>query len=228
MAQVRVLPALHIHLHAIHGCLSLTRPSPLSTSQPSSCLSSFSPSSTSATSSSRSSTRRSWKTCATPPTTGVRAPTTSSTSPQPTKLVHTALRSVPGRTVGDPAGEYEAHMNIDRVAQHDLLCESETGPMVASWGQPPCWLICGNSCEKVEPERKRKRWHPTAAVAAAAATFRQRLSCCRDRNDTFPCNTKAKIMTLAQSTEINAFSHSMDFHRWRCSATHRKSVSTLE
>ena len=77
-----VLPALHIHLHAIHGCLSLTRPTPLSTSQPSSCLSSFSPSSTSATSSSRSSTRRSWKTCATPPTTGVRAPTTSSTSPQ--------------------------------------------------------------------------------------------------------------------------------------------------
>ena len=61
---------LHIHLHAIHGCLSLTRPTPLSTSQPSSCLSSSSPSSTSATSSSRSSTRRSWKTCATPPTTG--------------------------------------------------------------------------------------------------------------------------------------------------------------
>ena len=45
-------------------CLSLTRLTPLSTSQPSSCLSSSSPSSTS-TSSSRSSTRRSWKTCAT-------------------------------------------------------------------------------------------------------------------------------------------------------------------
>ena len=61
------------------GCFSLTRPTPLSTSQPSSCLS---PSSISATSSSRSSTRRTWKTCATPLTTGVRAPTTSSTSPQ--------------------------------------------------------------------------------------------------------------------------------------------------
>ena len=36
---------------------------------------------TSATSSSRSSTRRSWKTCATPLPTGVRAPTTSSASP---------------------------------------------------------------------------------------------------------------------------------------------------
>ena len=81
LTLAEVLPALHIHLHAIHGCLSLTRPTPLSTSQPSSCLSSSSPSSTSATSSSRSSTRRSWKTCATPPTTGVRAPTTSSTSP---------------------------------------------------------------------------------------------------------------------------------------------------
>ena len=72
-----------------HGCLSLTRPAPLSTSQPSSCLSSSSPSSTSATSSSRCSTRRSWKTCATPLRTGVSAPTTSSTSPhlriQPTQ-----------------------------------------------------------------------------------------------------------------------------------------------
>ena len=64
------------------GCLSLIRPTPLSTSQPSSCLSSSSPSSSSATSSSRSSTRRSWKSCATLLTTGVRAPTTSSTSPQ--------------------------------------------------------------------------------------------------------------------------------------------------
>ena len=54
----------------------------LFTSSPSSCLSSSFPSSTSATSSSRSSTRRSWKTCATPLPTGVRAPTTSSTSPQ--------------------------------------------------------------------------------------------------------------------------------------------------
>ena len=52
------------------------------TSSPSSCLSSFSPSSTSATTSSGRSTRRSWKTCATPPTTGVKGPTTSSTSPQ--------------------------------------------------------------------------------------------------------------------------------------------------
>ena len=40
------------------------------------------PSSTSATSSSRSSTRRTCKTCATPLPTGVRVPTTSSTSPQ--------------------------------------------------------------------------------------------------------------------------------------------------
>ena len=63
LAQVESC-TFHIHLHAIHGCLSLTRPTPLSTSQPSSCLSSSSPSSTSATSSSRSSTRRSWKTCA--------------------------------------------------------------------------------------------------------------------------------------------------------------------
>ena len=62
----------HIHPHAKHGCLSLTRPTPLSTSQPSSCLSSSSLFSISATNSSRSSTRRSWKTCATPPTTGVR------------------------------------------------------------------------------------------------------------------------------------------------------------
>ena len=42
---------------------------------------------------------------------------------QPTKLAHTALHSEPGRPVGDPAGEYETHVNIDRVAQHDLLCE---------------------------------------------------------------------------------------------------------
>ena len=71
MAQDGVLH-LSPHLHAMHasGCLSLTRPTPLSTSQPSSCLSSSSPSSTSATSSSRSSTRRSWKACATPLTTG--------------------------------------------------------------------------------------------------------------------------------------------------------------
>ena len=66
----------HIHPHDTHGCLSLTPPTPLCTSQPSSCMSSSSPSSTSAMSSSRSSTIRSWKTCATPPTT----PTTSFTS----------------------------------------------------------------------------------------------------------------------------------------------------
>ena len=80
LAQVRALSAPHPHV--IHvSVVSLTRHTPLSTSQPSSCLSSSSPSSTSATSSSRSSTRRSWKTCATPLPTGVRAPTTSSTSP---------------------------------------------------------------------------------------------------------------------------------------------------
>ena len=60
----------------IHVVVSSTWPTPLSTSKLSSC-----PSSSSATSSSRSSTRRSWKTCATPRPTGVRAPTTSSTSP---------------------------------------------------------------------------------------------------------------------------------------------------
>ena len=73
---------LHLspHLHSIHvcvGCFSLTRPTPLSTSQPSSSLS---PSSTSATSSRRSSTRRTWETCATPLPNGVTTPTTSSTS----------------------------------------------------------------------------------------------------------------------------------------------------
>ena len=73
-------PLTVIHMPSM--CATSSPWTPLSTSQPSSCLSSFPPSSTSATSSSRSSTRRSWKTCATPPTTGVRAPTTSSTSPQ--------------------------------------------------------------------------------------------------------------------------------------------------
>ena len=180
MAQVRVLPALHIHLHAIHGCLSLTRPSPLSTSQPSSCLSSFSPSSTSATSSSRSSTRRSWKTCATPPTTGVRAPTTSSTSPQPTMLVHTALRSVPGRTDGDPAGEYEAHMNIDRVAQHDLLCESETAQWWlrgasrragSSAGTPVRkWNPSGNGRGGTQQQQSQQQQQPSARDSLAAET----------------------------------------------------------
>ena len=41
-------------------------------------------------------TRRSWKTCATPPTTRVRAPTTSSTSPQvmsPTAMTSTSSRT---------------------------------------------------------------------------------------------------------------------------------------
>ena len=81
LAQVRALSAPHPHV--IHvSVVSLTRHTLLSTSQPSSCLSSSSLSSTSATSSSRSSTRRSWKTCATPLPMGVRAPTTSSTSPQ--------------------------------------------------------------------------------------------------------------------------------------------------
>ena len=69
LAQVRALSAPHPHV--IHvSVVSLTRPTPLSTSQLSSCLSSSSPSSTSATSSSRSSTRRWWKTCATPLPTG--------------------------------------------------------------------------------------------------------------------------------------------------------------
>ena len=85
MAQV--LSEFHIHLHIIHvcgGCLSLTRPSPLSTSSPSSCPSSF-PSSCSSTSSCSlsSSTRRAWKTCATPQRTRVRTLTASSTHPHP-------------------------------------------------------------------------------------------------------------------------------------------------
>ena len=67
---------LHLspHLHVIHvcgGCFSLTRPTPLSTSSPSSCPSSFPSSSTSTTSCNRNSTRRTWQTCATPLTTGV-------------------------------------------------------------------------------------------------------------------------------------------------------------
>ena len=78
MAQV--LSAFHSHLHVIHvcgGCLSLTRPSPLSTSSSSSCLS---PSSSSSSSCSLSSfTRRTWQTCAAPRRTRVRTPRTSST-----------------------------------------------------------------------------------------------------------------------------------------------------
>ena len=70
----------HHHGHPRERCL-FTLISTLSTSQLSSCPSSSPLSSTSATSSSRSSIRRSWKTCATPRPTGVRAPTTSSTSP---------------------------------------------------------------------------------------------------------------------------------------------------
>ena len=60
----------HHHGHPCGCCLFAF------TSSPSSCLSSSFLSSTSATSSSQSSTRRSWKTCATPLPTGVRAPTT--------------------------------------------------------------------------------------------------------------------------------------------------------
>ena len=78
----------HIHLHAIHvsGCFSLTRPSPLSTSSPSSCPSSFPSSSTSTTSCNQSSTRRTLKTCATPRRTRVRTLMTSSTLPHEEKL----------------------------------------------------------------------------------------------------------------------------------------------
>ena len=78
----------HIHLHAIHvsGCFSLTRPSPLSTSSPSSCPSSFPSSSTSTTSCNQSSTRRTLKTCATPRRTRVRTLMTSSTPPHEEKL----------------------------------------------------------------------------------------------------------------------------------------------
>ena len=70
----------HHHGHPRERYL-FTLISPLSTSQLSSCHSSSPLSSSSATSSSRSSIRRSWKTCATPRPTGVRVPTTSSTSP---------------------------------------------------------------------------------------------------------------------------------------------------
>ena len=61
---------------AIHEVVVSSTWLPPFTSSPSSC------SSTSATSSSRSSTRRSWKTCATPLPTFMKALTTSSTSPQ--------------------------------------------------------------------------------------------------------------------------------------------------
>ena len=66
---------------AIHVVVVSSTRLPPFISSLSSCPSSSSPSSTSATSSSRSSTRSSWKTCATPRPTAVRAPTTSSTSP---------------------------------------------------------------------------------------------------------------------------------------------------
>ena len=82
LAQEWVLPALHIHLHAMHGCLSLTRPTPLSTSQPSSSLSSSSPSSTSATSSSPELNKKIMENLCDSANNGVTAPTTSSTSPQ--------------------------------------------------------------------------------------------------------------------------------------------------
>ena len=73
---------------AIHVVVVSSTSLPPLTSSPSSCLSSSFPSSTSATRSSRSSTRRSWKTCATTLPTGVRAPTTSSTSPQTARAKH--------------------------------------------------------------------------------------------------------------------------------------------
>ena len=93
LAHVRALSALHSRASSWPSMwlLSLRLDFLLFISSPSSCLSSSSPSSTSATSSSRSSTRRSWKTCATPLPTGVRAPTTSSTSPQFQTAAQTAF-----------------------------------------------------------------------------------------------------------------------------------------
>ena len=67
-----------IHVSVLSSCWS----SPLSTSSPSSFPSSFPSSSTSTTSCNRSSTRRTWKTCATPRQMMVRTLTTSSTPPQ--------------------------------------------------------------------------------------------------------------------------------------------------
>ena len=66
------------------------------------------PSSTSATSSSRSSTRRSWKTCATPPITGESALTTSSTSPQimsPKAMTSTSSRTHQSHSFKIPAAD---------------------------------------------------------------------------------------------------------------------------
>ena len=135
---------LHLspHLHVIHvcvGCFSLTRPTPLSTSQPSSCLS---PSSTSATSSSRSSTRRTWKTCAT-----VRAPTTSSASPQvmsPRPMLRRAPELIsppllqgpyrgPGR--GWPDTRQDAHWSVPRTSRLLRTRRRVSQSVVVVWSQ---------------------------------------------------------------------------------------------
>ena len=83
MAQVRAVSALHSRpsswIHVV--VVSSTSLSPFLSLRLPPVLLPLLPSSTSATSSSWSSTRRSWKTCATPLPKGVRAPTTSSTSP---------------------------------------------------------------------------------------------------------------------------------------------------
>ena len=89
-------PHFHSITMVIHVVVFSSTWLPSSTSSPSSCPFSFSPSSMSATSSSRSSIRRSWKTCATPRQTGVRTLMTSSTSPQvmsPRPMTSTSSRT---------------------------------------------------------------------------------------------------------------------------------------
>ena len=88
--------------------------------------SSFSLSSTSATSSSRSSTRRSWKTFATPPTTGVRAPATSSISPQvmsPTAMTSTSSRTHRSLSYKIPA----ADQDMEDLTLGEMLTEAYRG-----------------------------------------------------------------------------------------------------
>ena len=76
-SRMSLAPFTHLHAKHVSGSLSLSRPIPLSTSQPSLLsvfLFTFSPPQ-------RRAPRRTWKTCATPLAAGARTPTTSSTSP---------------------------------------------------------------------------------------------------------------------------------------------------
>ena len=135
----------------------LTRPTPLSISQPSSCLSSFSPSSTSATSSSWSSTRRSWKSCATPPTTGVRAPATSSTSP-------TVLKETIAVSVTISISVQKQHSRIlFLVLLRGRMREMRREPEVPEAKVPveECFDCPARITSKeIAPIHSVKKWHP--------------------------------------------------------------------